>query len=97
MKKLAQRMQEADAKHPPIPMGKYKGVPLNINDKILKSKIKKLQAEVGHSYDADRAPTLLDKWKLLKAHKIWVTESRRKENENAYLRAMNIYEARLIY
>jgi hypothetical protein len=63
------------------------------SEKKLKSKINKLQSEVGHSYDSDHAPTLLEKWKLLKAHKIWVTESRRKENESAYLRAMNIHEA----
>lgn len=63
------------------------------SDKVLKTKIAKLQKVIGHSYDADHAPTLTEKWKRLKAHKIWITEQRKKENESAYLRAMNIHEA----
>ena len=59
----------------------------------LKQKIAKLQRKIGRCYKADHAPNLQTKWNLLRKHKVWIEENKRKQKESDYLRAMNIHTA----
>jgi hypothetical protein len=66
---------------------------MNKRDKKLKAKISNLESKIGKSYHADHAPTLAEKWKKLKDHKIWIEEREREKKESDYIKAMNIHDA----